>query len=517
VVAKVEWHQGELYPRVGFIVTNLSRPNARVVKIDNGRGTAEQHIKEGKNAIRWARLSCHAFRHNAVRLQLHALAYNLANFLRTLALPQEDEHWSLIRCARSCARIVRDGRYVVFQLAEVGAARPVRRDPAPDRPAQITAAAAPGMSIESNERPAARQARRVYDRPRTAQKRPKRGVRARKPILHNLGARYGPCCLASRAGTAHGRPSGADIWEISAQGISRPRRLAVRLAVVISVLTVVAVVAVGASRATVPFLVYDGLHNSDKPPLADLGFKAIDVKYRDSFFVGQDTGRADEATVRATARDVVDRGSGIAVVDIEHWPLDIRKSSHAEVLQSIDKLITVVHWLRDERPQIRIGLYSGVPIRDYRTTVRFARNSTEGEVYTLYHEWNLANEFLDSLAQALDFIMPSAYTFYEDQGGWAAAMRELLKAAQRYGKPVYPFVMARYHPLAKPERLAWQPLPIDYWRFELETLYDLCVDGIVLWGAYRYKWGEERVQPWVAAAKEFAATHPIKRTDCATP
>jgi hypothetical protein len=122
-VAKVEWHQGELYPRVGFIVTNLIRPNKRVVKFYNGRGTAEQHIKEGKNALRWTRLSCHAFRHNAVRLQLHALAYNLANFLRTLALPQEVEHWSLTtlreKLVKIGARIVRHGRYVVFQLAEV--------------------------------------------------------------------------------------------------------------------------------------------------------------------------------------------------------------------------------------------------------------------------------------------------------------------------------------------------------------------------------------------------------------
>jgi hypothetical protein len=42
---EVEWHQGELYPRVGFIVTNLTRPPARVVKFYNGRGTAEQWIK----------------------------------------------------------------------------------------------------------------------------------------------------------------------------------------------------------------------------------------------------------------------------------------------------------------------------------------------------------------------------------------------------------------------------------------------------------------------------------------
>ena len=98
IVAKVEWHPGEFYPRVGLdplrgsSVTNLSRPTARVTKFYIGRGTAEQHVKEGKHAINCTRLSCHSFRNNAVRLQLHALAYNLANFMRTLALPKEVEH-----------------------------------------------------------------------------------------------------------------------------------------------------------------------------------------------------------------------------------------------------------------------------------------------------------------------------------------------------------------------------------------------------------------------------------------
>jgi hypothetical protein len=129
VVAKVEWHQGELYPRVGFIVTNLTRPNERVVKFYNGRGTAEQWIREGKNALRWTRLSCRALRDNAVRLQLFALAYNLANFLRSLALPAEVAQWSLTtlreKLAKIGARIVRHGRYVVFQLAEVAVPRVV--------------------------------------------------------------------------------------------------------------------------------------------------------------------------------------------------------------------------------------------------------------------------------------------------------------------------------------------------------------------------------------------------------
>jgi hypothetical protein len=101
VVAKVEWHQGELYPRVGFLVTNLTRPAERVSTFDNGRGTAEQWIREGKYALRWTRLSCHAFRHNAVRLQLHALAYNLANFPRSLALRRRLSSGRSRPCARS--------------------------------------------------------------------------------------------------------------------------------------------------------------------------------------------------------------------------------------------------------------------------------------------------------------------------------------------------------------------------------------------------------------------------------
>ncbi len=127
VVAKVEWHPGELYPRVGFIVTNLARPAERVVAFYNQRGTAEQWIKEGKGAIKWTRLSCRTFAANAVRLQLHALAYNLGNFMRTLAMPKAAEPWSLTslreKLIKIGAKVVSHGRYVTFQMAEVAVSR----------------------------------------------------------------------------------------------------------------------------------------------------------------------------------------------------------------------------------------------------------------------------------------------------------------------------------------------------------------------------------------------------------
>ena len=123
VIAKIEWHPGELFPRVGFIVTNLPMEPDWVVRFYNQRGTAEQHIKEGKYAFRWTRLSCQRFRDNEVRLQLHALAYNLANFLRGIELPEAMADWSLtslqLKLIKIGARVVRHARVITFQLAEV--------------------------------------------------------------------------------------------------------------------------------------------------------------------------------------------------------------------------------------------------------------------------------------------------------------------------------------------------------------------------------------------------------------
>jgi len=132
VVAKVEWHPGELYPRVGFIVTNLTRQTERVVAFYNQRGTCEQWIKEGKGAIKWRRLSCRSFAANVARLQLHALAYKLGNFMRTLAMPGTAEPWSLTslreKLIKIGAKVVSHGRYVTFQMAEVVVPRNLFRE-----------------------------------------------------------------------------------------------------------------------------------------------------------------------------------------------------------------------------------------------------------------------------------------------------------------------------------------------------------------------------------------------------
>ena len=128
VVAKVEWHSGDLFPRVGFILTNMSAKAEGVVQFYNGRGIAEQWIKEVKYALHWTRLSCKHFLSNQVRLGLFVLAYNLGNFLRRLVLPSNIKHWSLsllIKLIKIGAKVLRRSRRITFQMAEVAISKEI--------------------------------------------------------------------------------------------------------------------------------------------------------------------------------------------------------------------------------------------------------------------------------------------------------------------------------------------------------------------------------------------------------
>jgi hypothetical protein len=107
---------------VGFIVTNLTLPSRAVVRFYNKRGTAEQWIKEGKQAVNMTRLSCHRFRSNEVRLWLSVIAYNLGNLWRQLVLPKKIEKWSLTslqqRLVKTGGRLLKHARYYWLLLAE---------------------------------------------------------------------------------------------------------------------------------------------------------------------------------------------------------------------------------------------------------------------------------------------------------------------------------------------------------------------------------------------------------------
>ena len=108
--------------RASALSTNMTLPSRSVVRFYNKRGTAEQWIKEGKQATHWTRLSCHRFRANEVRLQLSVPAYNLGNLWRRLGLPHRIKSWSLTslqqRLMKTGGRLVKHARYYWLLPAE---------------------------------------------------------------------------------------------------------------------------------------------------------------------------------------------------------------------------------------------------------------------------------------------------------------------------------------------------------------------------------------------------------------
>ncbi|MBI5569051.1 MAG: IS1380 family transposase [Desulfomonile tiedjei] len=114
VVVKIEWHDGELFPRIGFIVTNSKLPAGKVVKVYNGRGDVENRIKEGKNTLRWDKTSCHRFAANQARLLMGVLAYKLLHMLRQLRLMREEVRrsmaWLIKRLIKVGSKVAYHGR-----------------------------------------------------------------------------------------------------------------------------------------------------------------------------------------------------------------------------------------------------------------------------------------------------------------------------------------------------------------------------------------------------------------------
>ena len=82
VVCRIAWHENELFPRIGFVVTNSRISVEKVIKLYHHRAEIENRIKEGKNTLRWDKTSCHRFESNEARLKMGFLAYNLLHLLR---------------------------------------------------------------------------------------------------------------------------------------------------------------------------------------------------------------------------------------------------------------------------------------------------------------------------------------------------------------------------------------------------------------------------------------------------
>jgi hypothetical protein len=243
--------------------------------------------------------------------------------------------------------------------------------------------------------------------------------------------------------------------------------------------------AVEAQQAFPQFMVFDGLLFLGKPDFRVRGLTPIGGSgelWRPG--VSQDS--IDEVRLRSLF-EPYRTNTGFYYIDIENWPL--RPAPVDARRKTIDKLATLVDVARATAPRMHLGFYGVLPDIAYWPLIRHDKE---------YDAWLEVNRELLVLANHVDAIFPSLYTFYDDLDGWSNYARQTLAEARRYGKPVYPFLWPEFHdsnPVLRGRKL--QP---DFWRAELDLCAKLA-DGIVLWGGWQQHWDEHA--PWWQETLKF--------------
>jgi hypothetical protein len=236
------------------------------------------------------------------------------------------------------------------------------------------------------------------------------------------------------------------------------------------------------------FRVFDGLMYLGKPDLRPAGLTRINW-IGDLWRAGVSHDEVDDVQVRALFAPLR-TSRGYYYLDIENWGL--LGVSDATRRRNIDKLTQVIDLARAAAPSLQIGFYGLLPGITYWPLQRHD---------DAYREWLMVNQQLEPLAQHVDAVFPSLYTFYLDLEGWQNYARQTLKAARRYGKPVYAFLWPEFHDSTD---LAGQHVPDAYWRAELELCVELA-DGIVLWGGWQQQWNEKA--SWWRETRAFLGAH----------
>jgi hypothetical protein len=235
------------------------------------------------------------------------------------------------------------------------------------------------------------------------------------------------------------------------------------------------------------FQVFDGTTGYKTPPQTTLGdLKRLEIAYawqlwgpkpagvKNEEWPPMDLSQENERHIRDLAKTWAEKKIDLVCLDIEHWHV-----SHADesAEKGVDNFKRVIGWIRQEDPSLKIGIFGIIPIRD-------ANRALCDPDSVAYQYWHSKNEKLKAIADQVDVIFPSLYTFLRDPDQWKTFAVATIREARAYGKPVYPFVWPRYFDKS-------DFLPQVFWALELKTVME-CADGIVIWdGVKNSDWDDE--------------------------
>jgi len=261
--------------------------------------------------------------------------------------------------------------------------------------------------------------------------------------------------------------------------------------------------------------------------LASVGFEHIPILTTWFFFPsGHDREDVDDAVreriIHHTETHMEDNKTYI--LDIEHWPTGASNTPE-ERAESVRKLSEVIDIIKSVRPTVKLGYYSMVPGRNYWDVYEnCAWNDSRHELCLEREQrWHDANTELLPLAQKVDFLFPSIYTFYNNPEGWTHYARANIEEAQRLAelagrKPVYAYIWPRYHG-SNNDGLAYTPIDGAFWRLQLEVVHKTGVEGAIVWDVAQWLTLQQvaKNEEWFAQTLDFMRELPRDDQDITPP
>ena len=249
------------------------------------------------------------------------------------------------------------------------------------------------------------------------------------------------------------------------------------------------------------FPVFDATLYSHKPDLSLFGMRPMISIYPDRFWPNR---RLDELPSEQRVKHVTEwyvfRRPGQPVfLNVEHWPTNTLRDGVGpeDVLENLGRLASIVRWMHEVEPDLKVGYYGILPTSEYGGPVEGVRWRLEQA------ETNNRRLLRSDLAKEVDILYPSLYVRYSDDvDDWKTWASWKIDNARRFGKPVYPFVWPQFHKAA-PEHLRGKPVPRKFWR----EILDFCrehADGVVIWGGWdggRQRW--DSTAPWWQETQMF--------------
>lgn len=222
--------------------------------------------------------------------------------------------------------------------------------------------------------------------------------------------------------------------------------------------------------------VYTAFLHEDQPRAWPFGIRRARILYPSNLWPAKNEARHGPPRVEVVRWLASELNPNAPVIlNIEHWPT----RTEAEANFTIERFRQTYAMFRHANPELRLGLYSIVPHREYWP---FQRHPQHIERLRLAER----NRRLAPLAELLDFICPSVYAFYNEPDGWEAYARGMIESAKAFGKPVFPFLWYEFHDNGEPENRG-QRIPLPFWRRCLNLVADQA-DGMILWGGFRQQW-----------------------------